>query len=96
MRNLSMKKFGTPIGAGPGMEIDVVGSAIVGRPSWPARSERRFGARSSRVVAGAPRAGPFAAYEGFARSPVVRCLRGFLPTSGSSSSTGGLGLLFPG
>ena len=32
MRNLSMKKFGTPIGAGPSAAIDVVGLATVGTP----------------------------------------------------------------
>ena len=36
MRNLSMKKFGTPIGAAPGMAIDVVGLSSVGRPPRPA------------------------------------------------------------
>ena len=38
MRNLSMKKFGTPIAAGPGMASDVVGFCRVGTP-W---SLRRF------------------------------------------------------
>ncbi len=33
MRNLSMKKFGTPIGAAPGSASDVVGLASVGTPS---------------------------------------------------------------
>ena len=32
MRNLSMKKFGTPIGAAPGMASDVDGLSIVGTP----------------------------------------------------------------
>jgi hypothetical protein len=38
MRNLSMKKFGTPIGAAPGSAIDVVGLAIVGSPPRRARA----------------------------------------------------------
>src|SRR3954451_8515275 len=33
MRNLSMKKFGTPMGAGPGRASDRVGLAGVGWPS---------------------------------------------------------------
>jgi hypothetical protein len=33
MRNLSMKKFGTPIGAGPGRPCEKVGLAAVGTPS---------------------------------------------------------------
>src|SRR3954447_25299249 len=33
MRNFSMKKFGTPIGAGPGSASEKVGSAAVGAPS---------------------------------------------------------------
>ena len=41
MRNLSMKKFGTPIGAGPGTAIDVVGSASVGSPSLAAGAVAR-------------------------------------------------------
>ena len=32
MRNLSMKKFGTPIGAAPGSASDIVGLASVGTP----------------------------------------------------------------
>src|SRR3954447_6479469 len=37
MRNLSMKKFGTPSGTGPGSDNDVVGFVTVGRP-WSLRS----------------------------------------------------------
>ena len=33
MRNLSMKKFGTPIGAGPGSASESVGLLTVGWPS---------------------------------------------------------------
>src|SRR6476661_5925122 len=33
MRNLSMKKFGTPIGAAPGVASEKVGFSIVGVPS---------------------------------------------------------------
>ena len=33
MRNLSMKKFGTPIGAAPGTATDRAGLEIVGVPS---------------------------------------------------------------
>ena len=33
MRNLSMKKFGTPIGAGPGSASESVGLPSVGWPS---------------------------------------------------------------
>src|SRR3954470_22275944 len=33
MRNLSMKKFGTPIGAGPGSASEIVALPSVGRPS---------------------------------------------------------------
>ena len=33
MRNLSMKKFGTPIGAAPGMATERAGLEIVGVPS---------------------------------------------------------------
>src|SRR5689334_14488440 len=33
MRNLSMKKFGTPIGAGPGVESEKVGFDGAGEPS---------------------------------------------------------------
>ncbi len=32
MRNFSMKKFGTPIGAGPGIATDSVGLVVVGTP----------------------------------------------------------------
>ena len=32
MRNFSMKKFGTPIGAGPGVESEKLGLAGVGMP----------------------------------------------------------------
>ena len=80
-----MKKFGTPIGAGPGMAIDVVGSAIVGRPSWPALVRARASARAS--VRGrrspAPRAAPSRRTSRASNGPpVVRCLRGFLPDLG--------------
>ena len=33
MRNFSMKKFGTPIGAGPRSAIETVGLSSVGVPS---------------------------------------------------------------
>src|SRR3954468_346280 len=33
IRNLSMKKFGTPIGAAPGRASEKVGLAVVGAPS---------------------------------------------------------------
>ena len=32
IRNFSMKKFGTPIGAGPGIATDSVGFVVVGTP----------------------------------------------------------------
>src|SRR5829696_3958433 len=44
MRNLSMKKFGTPIGAAPGMASEKVGLVVVGAPStWrPGGAARSF------------------------------------------------------
>jgi hypothetical protein len=40
MRNLSMKKFGTPTTAGPGDAIEVVGFCANGRPTLPGSVER--------------------------------------------------------
>src|SRR5438128_907248 len=48
MLNLSMKKFGTPIAAGPGMASDVEGFERVGTP-WPLR--RSLPVAASRVPA---------------------------------------------
>jgi hypothetical protein len=47
MRKLSMKKFGTPIGAGPGSARENVGFDAVGTPPVP-----RNGAGAAGVVAG--------------------------------------------
>src|SRR5947199_8312166 len=52
MRNLSMKKFGTPIGAGPGSASDVDGFVSVGTPCR-LRSAVRVASALVELVAGA-------------------------------------------
>src|SRR3954451_22354242 len=52
MRNFSMKKFGTPIGAGPGRARLKVGSAAVGAPSgWRGLSLSTFAVPGASLTA---------------------------------------------